>query len=86
MSAHWWTESHRACLVEHTVEHRVEAVFVDKSFGFSKMPTIQELGKRIYIFIIDYNNDIYRFGWPSLVSNESSVFVFLYQGSLECSR
>ena len=40
----WWTESHRSVLVEHTVEHRVEAVFVDKTYAFSAMPNLAELG------------------------------------------
>ena len=45
MGSRWWTEGQRYCLVEQSLRHRVECVFIDRSFAFSKMPVISELGK-----------------------------------------
>jgi len=45
MTSEWWSSSYRTCLVEHTVVKRVEVCFVDLNHGFSRMPSLEELGR-----------------------------------------
>ena len=53
MGSRWWTESSRYCLVEQTIRHRVEVIFIDRTFAFGQMPAISELGRIHNLFMDD---------------------------------